>query len=144
MAKRLYSLDTLDTRFTTSSRPPPRDKRLRIDPAQPSSGRTVSGEDEKESKTVVERSSDASPSRWRTPEFFVYYFALITIVPMMFKVTYDVSKGSTLLITATICPYFLVSVDNSMRTLLIKYRNRIPSELLQLRSLTFTWVDPRT
>jgi hypothetical protein len=97
IAKRLYSLDTLDTRFTTSSRRPPRDKRSRIDPAQPSSGRTVSGQDEKpESKTVVERNSEASPSKWRTPEFFVYYFAFVTVVPMMFKVTYDVSKGSTL------------------------------------------------
>ena len=103
MFKRLYSLDTLDTRFTTSSRTPPRDTRSRIDPAQPSSGRTVLGKDEKESKTVAESSSEASPSRWRKPEFFVYYFAFITVVPMMFKVTYDVSKGDTHLLASVFC-----------------------------------------
>lgn len=96
IVKRLYSLDTLDTRFTTASRTPPRETRLRIDPAQPSSSRAGSSKDEKESKNVVERSSESSASRWRTPEFFVYYFAFITVVPMMFKVTYDVSKGSPL------------------------------------------------
>jgi len=95
IVKRLYSLDTLDTRFTTSSRTPPRDTQSRIDPAQPSC-RTVLSKDEKQSKRVVERTSEASPSRWRTPEFFVYYFVFITVVPMMFKVTYDVSKGPPL------------------------------------------------
>lgn len=95
MIKRLYALDTLDTRFTTSSRTSSRDTQSRIDPAQPS-GRTVLSKDEKQSKRVVERTSEVSPSRWRTPEFFVYYFAFITVVPMMFKVTYDVSKGPPL------------------------------------------------
>ena len=92
-ARRLYSLDTLDTRFTTSSRTPPQesapDTQSPIDPARPSptenGSRTV---------RVPGSKSDAgtSPPRWRTPEFFVYYIAFILVVPMMFKVAYDVSK----------------------------------------------------
>ena len=35
---------------------------------------------------------DAKPSKWRKPEFFFYYFCFLTIVPLMFKAVYDVSK----------------------------------------------------
>lgn len=92
-AQRLYSLDTLDTRFVTSSRTPPQenasDTRSHIDPARPSP--TESGS---RSARVPGSKADAgtSPSRWWTSEFFVYYLVFILAVPMMFKVTYDVSK----------------------------------------------------
>jgi hypothetical protein len=60
---RLYSLDTLDTRFANS----------------------------KSSSTIQ---AEASLSKWRTPEFYIYYVIFIVVVPQMFKVSYDVSKGA--------------------------------------------------
>jgi hypothetical protein len=84
--RKLYSLDTLDTRFVTSADSPPRQDatELRIDPSKPSP---------KESSRASP-ASDIHPSLWRTPEFLFYAFAFITIVPLMFKSPIDVSKGT--------------------------------------------------
>jgi hypothetical protein len=90
--KRLYSLDTLDTRFTIPSTTPPRDAvaELQIDPAKPgpSSKSTANAR-----PNGAGKASDVQPSLWRTPEFYFYYFCFATIVPYMFKTGYDVSKG---------------------------------------------------
>ena len=84
-AGRLYSLDTLDTRLTTSSKTPPSP----IDPARPSSdaapfkkGRSGGGE----------LAKGASPSRWRSPEFIYHGLVFLVVVPLMFKTAYDISK----------------------------------------------------
>jgi hypothetical protein len=93
--KRLYSLDTLDTRFTIAATTPPRGAvtELQIDPAKPSpSSRSQSG-GKADGITKPRQASDVQPSLWRTPEFYFYYFCFITIVPYMFKTGYDVSKG---------------------------------------------------
>ncbi len=81
----IYTLDTLDTRFTTSSRPS--EKPLpssaldgRVDPAQSNAWKR-------------DVSQDTPPSRWRSAEFSVYYLIFLVAVPWMFKVTYDISKG---------------------------------------------------
>lgn len=37
---------------------------------------------------------DAKPSRWNTPEYYLYYFIFLTIPPLMFKSVYDVSQPS--------------------------------------------------
>lgn len=91
--KRLYSLDTLDTRFTTSGKLPPR----------------VSGEDPSiaDSKLPAQQTlgsanghgkhaplPGAQPSRWRTTEFYFYYLCFLTIPFLMVKAVYDVSKGA--------------------------------------------------
>ena len=34
----------------------------------------------------------AQPSKWKTPEFYFYYFIFIITVPYMFWVAYDVSR----------------------------------------------------
>ena len=78
--RRIYSLDTLDTRFTTSAtssasaaadtRPPP-------------------AKDARASAVA----QDAPAPLWRTPEFFIYYLFFITLVPLMFKTVIDASKG---------------------------------------------------
>ncbi|KAF2149895.1 MBOAT-domain-containing protein [Myriangium duriaei CBS 260.36] len=77
--KALYSLDTLDTRFTTSATAPAKTK-----------------EHVSQDPVTTRRSAsplpDARPSKWNTPEFYVYYVAFITIVPLMFKAVYDVSN----------------------------------------------------
>lgn len=83
--EKLYSLDTLDTRLTTSSKSPP----SRIDPARPSpddapykKGRSGAGE----------LAKGANPPRWRSPEFIYHGLVFLVAVPLMFKTAYDVSK----------------------------------------------------
>ncbi|KAK5051216.1 glycerol transporter, partial [Cryomyces antarcticus] len=83
--KRLYSLDTLDTRFTTSSRTP----QAPIDPARASSGEVGPTVSRQNGRSAA---SGAQPSRWATPEFYFYYLIFLVCVPLMFKAVYDVSK----------------------------------------------------
>ncbi|KAI1114978.1 MBOAT, membrane-bound O-acyltransferase family-domain-containing protein [Nemania sp. NC0429] len=80
--RNVYDLDTLDTRFTVSSSTP--------------------------YAVVVEARSDApaasreraarwngrppSESRWRTPEFYLYYLIMAFAVPCMFWIAYNASK----------------------------------------------------
>jgi hypothetical protein len=80
--RQLYSLDTLDTRFTSSGRTFV--KAADEDPAQ-----AIKPEDEK-SRVVLP--TGASPSRWRTPEFYFYALVFIVVVPQMFKAVVDVSQ----------------------------------------------------
>ncbi|KAI2705258.1 hypothetical protein CBS147317_2210 [Penicillium roqueforti] len=74
--RRVYSLDTLDTRFTSSAIP----------------ANTNTRPSTKDTRNAI--AQGASPSLWRTPEFFVYYLFFITLVPLMFKTVIDVSKES--------------------------------------------------
>lgn len=79
--RQIYSLDTLDTRFTASA----------ITPAN-----TNSTADTRHAAKDVRANSIAQNARaslWRTPEFFVYYLFFITLVPLMFKTVIDASKG---------------------------------------------------
>lgn len=99
LVKRLYSLDTLDTRFTSSSRAPLgtelSETHARIDPVQPTlSGASGSANNGRRGRGQLERPVEVSPPRWRTPEFYFYYVMFVSIVPLMFKAVYDVSKGS--------------------------------------------------
>ena len=80
--RQLYSLDTLDTRFTTSARTPL--KLADADPAQ-----ATKPQDEKASTPLP---AGASPSRWRTPEFYFYALTFLVVVPQMFKAVVDVSQ----------------------------------------------------
>ena len=84
--RRLYSLDTLDTRLTTSSHIPLR---------------RVS--DESSEKSASERGVEtdaaslpqgASPSKWRTLEFYFYYAVFVLVVPQMFISVMEVSSRS--------------------------------------------------
>ncbi|KAL1970159.1 hypothetical protein VTN77DRAFT_6564 [Rasamsonia byssochlamydoides] len=84
--RRLYSLDTLDTRFTVSANTP-------LKAADTRSARDPSSSSEKVARSH-EIANGASPSKWKTPEFFVYYFVFITVVPLMFKTVIDVSQES--------------------------------------------------
>ena len=74
-AGRLYSLDTLDARFTTSSKTPP----SHIDPVKPSP---------KESQVA----DGASAPKWKTPEFLYHGLVFVVLVPWMFFTAYDVSQ----------------------------------------------------
>lgn len=85
----IYDLDTLDTRFTTSSSTP--------------------------YKTVVESRGDAAaskeraarfsgstkPSKWKTPEFFLYILLVGMAIPTMVWVAYN---ASTRMLAHPFCP----------------------------------------
>ena len=82
--RRLYSLDTLDTRLTTSSHTP-----LTVVTEESSEKAT--------SKRGVETNAanlppGASPSKWWTPEFYFYYAVFILVVPQMFRSVMNVSR----------------------------------------------------
>jgi hypothetical protein len=85
---RLFSLETLDTRFFVPATTPVKEalEDAALDPAKPlpvQNGRTKGKGSE----------GNIQPSRWNTPEFYFYYFVHIVCVPLMFKAVYDVSKG---------------------------------------------------
>ena len=84
--KRLYSLDTLDTRFTTPAKSP----YSRTDAIT-----DVPSESPAASREQQAIAAGAKPSRWRTPEFGVYGFIFLTVVPLMFWTVYDVSKRTS-------------------------------------------------
>lgn len=80
----LYDHDTLDTRFTTASSTPYQNViEARLDPSI------------KKDSAAKERSR-AQPSKWKTPEFYLYYVVFAVAIPYMFWITYDVSRGISL------------------------------------------------
>ena len=72
---KLYSLETLDTRFVIPNNAP-----------LSSSVAEIESEDWKPTPT-----KDARPSLWRTPEFFGYYFVFLTVVPIMVWIPMQIS-----------------------------------------------------
>ncbi|KAK1757349.1 glycerol uptake protein 1 [Echria macrotheca] len=78
----VYDLDTLDTRLTTSS----------TIPYTPQSAPASTSKEKKEDGRRQE--IQMSPSKWGTPEFYLYYLVFILAVPYMFWVPYTVSRPS--------------------------------------------------
>lgn len=83
---RLYSLDTLDPRFTHSATVPLQTAASEhgIDGSKPA---VTDNESAAKLKTT-------QPSRWNTPEYYFYYLVFLVIVPLMFYVPHTVSRGS--------------------------------------------------
>ncbi|PYI12757.1 putative glycerol:H+ symporter [Aspergillus sclerotiicarbonarius CBS 121057] len=79
--RRLYSLDTLDTRLTVSSTTPPK----AAADTRPASARDARAQ-------AIAR--NASPPKWQTPEFYVYYIVFLIAVPLMFITAIGVSQES--------------------------------------------------
>lgn len=78
----IYDLDTLDTRFTSSSSAPYKTViEARNDPAR-------------SREPPNKAQSRAEPSKWNTPEFYLYYLVVAVALPCMFWVAYDVSRGA--------------------------------------------------
>ncbi|KAL2815778.1 MBOAT, membrane-bound O-acyltransferase family-domain-containing protein [Aspergillus cavernicola] len=80
--RRLYSLDTLDTRFTVPANTP-----LKVAAEDTRSG---SAKDARSNAVA----NSASPSKWGTAEFYAYYIVFIVAIPLMFKTVIDVSQES--------------------------------------------------
>lgn len=87
--RRLYSLDTLDTRFTVPANTPLKAAADTRSSSSPSAAADPSAKDARSSEIA----HGASPSRWKTPEYFVYYLVFLTLVPLMFKTVIGVSQG---------------------------------------------------
>jgi protein-cysteine N-palmitoyltransferase HHAT len=88
----VYALDTIDTRFTSSSSTPYKTVvDARLDPAASPSKRddSIPGAGV---KTDRHGRPVAQPSKWNTTEFYFYYFVFIITVPYMFWIPYDVSR----------------------------------------------------
>lgn len=76
----VYTLDTLDTRFTTPSSTSYRTViESRGDP----------GPKDGQKERIAAR---ASPSKWKTPEFYLYYLVFAICIPLMFWIPYTVSR----------------------------------------------------
>jgi hypothetical protein len=88
----IYALDTLDTRFTNTSSIPYRT----VIEGRASNAAAVAKRDDSIPGVGVKTDHSgrpiAQPSKWKTPEFYFYYFVFITIVPYMFWIAYDVSR----------------------------------------------------
>lgn len=81
--RQLYSLDTLDTRLTTPSKTP-------LEVVQKEQQRAdVTGTNIKQENSAAR---GAQPSRWNTPEFYLYGVVFVVAVPLMFKTVMDVSN----------------------------------------------------
>ncbi|KAI0126430.1 putative glycerol:H+ symporter [Xylariales sp. AK1849] len=78
----VYDLDTLDTRFTNTSSTPY--KTVIESRGNPAASR----------ERAAKFSSKAQPSKWRTPEYCLYYVTLSFVVPYMFWVAYQASQPS--------------------------------------------------
>jgi hypothetical protein len=88
----IYALDTIDTRFTSSSSTP---YKLVVDERASSTAANAKRDDSILGvgiKTDHSGRPVAQPSKWRTPEFYFYYFVFVITVPYMFWIAYDVSR----------------------------------------------------
>lgn len=72
LVQKAYTLDTLDTRFIPSA-PATADKTAAVQ------------------STSSRRIKEVSPSKWNTPEFYVYYLVFLTAIPAMFYTAMSVS-----------------------------------------------------
>lgn len=84
--RELYSLDTLDTRFTASKSLPSKE----LGTGQQTTRSAVAAGDTAAGETT--RSSAISASLWAKKEFVIYYVMFIVVVPLMFKVAIQVSN----------------------------------------------------
>lgn len=81
LLKEVYSLDTLDTRLTTSSKTPAKE-------ANDISAKTAG----KDGRAGTDIPPGASPSKYNTLEFYVYALVFVVCVPLMYKAVWDVSQ----------------------------------------------------
>ncbi|KAF1984108.1 glycerol:H+ symporter-like protein [Aulographum hederae CBS 113979] len=92
--KKLYTLETLDTRFVVPATSPPKEalEQTRIDPANPlpaNHGNITSN-----GAPASKSGPGPEPPKWKTTEFYVYFAVIFTSVVFMFKIAYGVSKES--------------------------------------------------
>ena len=129
-AGRLYSLDTLDTRLTTS----PKSLPSRNDPVKPSRVGPSSSPLQNGGTGVGDTAEGSSPSRWKTPEYIYHGLVFLVAVPLMFKTVIDLSKCEQPLI----CP-----VSTAAEALSINNDYSYPSGVPKVCSSSVSGLDPR-
>jgi hypothetical protein len=90
----VYDLDTLDTRFTTPASVPYKAV-LEARSQRRGNGEYNDGLLQQQNGShgwEAKPDKRAQPSKWNTPEFYIYYVAFVTLVPYMFWIAYDVSR----------------------------------------------------
>ena len=88
--QKIFSLDTLDTRFTASAKPS-QSIALQPDPVKPSSADS-NGSLRANGAVPSQRKVEASSPKWRTPEFYFYWLFIVVSLPLMFNAGLEVSK----------------------------------------------------
>lgn len=78
----VYTLDTLDTRFTT--------------PSATSYKTVIDSRGERDVRDAQKEkiASRAPPSKWNTPEFYLYFAVVFVCIPLMLWIPYTVSRPS--------------------------------------------------
>ena len=90
--QKLFSLDTLDTRFTASAKPS-QSIPLQPDPVKPSPTADSDGNLRANGVVPSQKKKDSvPPPKWRTPEFYFYWLFIAVSLPLMFKAGFEVSK----------------------------------------------------
>ncbi|KAL5113227.1 glycerol transporter [Pleosporales sp. CAS-2024a] len=84
--RQLYSLDTLDTRFVVPATAPPKEA---LRDAELAPAGALPAQDAKD--TSRDGAGSVQPSRWTTPEFYVYYVSISASIFLMFKLVLDCS-----------------------------------------------------
>jgi hypothetical protein len=85
--RRLFALETLDTRFFVHATTPPKEA---LEDAAPDPAKALPAENGRaKGRDAV---SSVSPPRWKTPEYYLYFLIIALAVPWMCKTVYDVSK----------------------------------------------------
>ena len=77
----IYSLDTLDKRFTSET------PNISIEFA-----RASAREDRSNDNGLQKQSNGTSPPKWKSLEFAIYGLVILVVVPWMFYTVYDVSQ----------------------------------------------------
>ncbi len=92
--RKLYSLETLDTRFVIPSNTPPgvTATGFELNHTRPEASEQQNATTSSSGPPRSELAPNTRPSLWNTTEFYVYYFLFVTIVPWMCYVPYTVSK----------------------------------------------------
>lgn len=121
----IYDLDTLDTRYTITSKTPYKTYvESRNDPGASKARAAKFG-------------SRVQPSKWRTPEFYMYGVVMAVVIPAMLWVTYSVSRR----MAAEPAP--LPSVDKSDRAL-TEYTRSFESPVQEIRAVSFPGLGTRS
>lgn len=104
--QRLFSLNTLDTRFTTSSRANPREQLLNDSARVVPDGGAHNLRSHRDASTNADTNLPAS--RWTTPEFMIYAVIFLIAIPLMIKSVYEVSNRK--------CSFLLSIKSTKIRT----------------------------
>jgi protein-cysteine N-palmitoyltransferase HHAT len=79
--RNVYDVDSLDTRFTT-----PSGVSYKV-------SRDARGDNGRTNERTIDKDPRVQPSKWRTPEFFLYGLVVAIAVPSMLWVPYIVSQS---------------------------------------------------